>query len=182
LIAISLQEEDKLILEKLNKVLNSNRVLKFNKARKKTWKNTYLLQIYSKHMSQQLSKLGCFQAKSLTLKFPTEEQVPNNLLFIFLRGLWDGDGCIYIDKSNKYKLSLVSTLNVCMYIKNLINLKFGINSYLYRTKSSIKRNTSTRTLSISGNIQVRKFLNLLYKDATIYLERKFNKYQIIKWN
>lgn len=42
-----------------------------------------------------LKQLGCIERKSLILKFPTEEQVPFDLLHHFIRGYFDGDGSIF---------------------------------------------------------------------------------------
>jgi hypothetical protein len=39
-----------------------------------------------------------------------------------------------------------------------------------------KTNKITTTLSVGGNLQVKKVLDWLYQDATIYLPRKYEKY------
>ena len=49
-------------------------------------------------MYEDLIKLGCVPNKSLTVKFPTEEQVPKEFLSSFILGLIDGDGSIGIYK------------------------------------------------------------------------------------
>lgn len=54
----------------------------------------YRIAIYSKELAMDLIKLGCFQNKSLILKFPTEQQVPKHLIHHFMRGYFDGDGCV----------------------------------------------------------------------------------------
>ena len=47
-----------------------------------------------------LIKQGCVPKKSLILKFPTKEQVPQDLIKHFIRGFFDGDGCISISEMN----------------------------------------------------------------------------------
>lgn len=184
-ISISLQEKDKYMLDRFNSAIGSSKPLSESKLSLKNpkWQNAFKLQFSSKNISQQLSKLGCFARKSFTLKFPTEEQVSSNLINHFLRGMWDGDGCISYGYYGKYKTfdcssNLVSTEEFCKNTRNLIK-NLSINCSIVRPKYSIKNNTTTRELYIGGNKQVRKFLDWLYKDSTIYLERKFQKYQYI---
>ena len=64
-----------------------------------------------------LKKLGCVEKKSSILTFPTSQQVPNNLIYHFIRGYFDGDGSICITDKN-YHISFVGTEN---FIKELYN-------------------------------------------------------------
>lgn len=186
LICLSLQEEDKEILEKLSNNILSDRPLGFiNNTNKKNRKNMFSLRLKSNRLSTQLSKLGCPQKKSFILEFPTEEQVPSHLIRHFIRGYFDGDGCISLyTLKNKYNYitccsNICSTLNICSKIQLLLNRE-SINSYISQSKKSKEKNTTTRTLSIGGKIQTIKFLDWLYKCANIYLERKYQKYQECK--
>ena len=56
------------------------------------WRVTYRLQIGSSQWFQSLSALGYTPAKSLTLQFP---RVPSRHIPHFVRGYFDGDGCVY---------------------------------------------------------------------------------------
>lgn len=177
-IQITLAETDKYILEKFKYELSCNSPLRIEHSNNKNpnRQNTFRLSISSKHMSQQLAKLGCFQRKSLTLKFPTEEQVPKHLLNHFIRGMWDGDGSITISKNQPY-CKLTSTSYFCDSLKEILN-NINITSGVHRMKRSIKNNNTTRDLNIGRNrSNISKFLNWLYQDATIYLKRKHQKYQ-----
>lgn len=53
------------------------------------------LSIHRKKMATDLVRLGCVPNKSLILRFPTEQQVPNRWLPDFIRGYFDGDGSFY---------------------------------------------------------------------------------------
>lgn len=177
-IAISLQEEDKYILESFNKAVKSNRGLTLRERNSKNnkHKNQYRLDIVNRYMSEQLDKLGCVNAKSLTLRFPTEQQVPTYLLRHFIRGLWDGDGCISVLTSDTYKRhfrsSITSTLNVCQNIQYILLNTFNINSSI----RDYSCNNITKNLNISGFINNSIFLSWLYQDCNFYLERKMQKY------
>jgi len=91
---ISLQEKDVKILERFNYEIKSDRPLEFMYKNNDNHQNQYRLTMCSEQISTNLSLLGCTPRKSLTLKFPTEEQVPNHLIQHFIRGYFDGDGCI----------------------------------------------------------------------------------------
>lgn len=179
-VRISLQEQDKLILEKLNLSIKSNKPLNYIDygIKKPKWKNQYQLNICSGIVANQLVELGCFPNKSLTLKFPTNSQVPDHLLNHFVRGYSDGDGCIsfgYRKKILKAKASLVSTSYFCDSAKKIIEKLLNIHCGIY-SDGREKKNKVTKTLSIGGNKQVLKYLNWLYQDATVYIDRKYNQY------
>jgi len=56
------------------------------------WKNAYQLQIGSKQIFADLISLGFTPRKSSTLKLP---HIPKQLFSQFVRGYFDGDGCVY---------------------------------------------------------------------------------------
>lgn len=183
-VIIGLQERDKNLLEKLNKELECSKPLYFKDQRSKNpnWQNTYILDIHSRKISDSLFKLGMIQAKSLTLKFPTNEQVPTNLIRPFLLGCMDGDGSFSIYDGGKItprvKIGFVSTLDFCLRFQEI--LKEEMNSNCSIGKRYKDRDTTTRQLSISGNVQVMRVLDWLYKDSTIFLQRKYDKYISMK--
>ncbi len=181
-ISISLQYRDIDILEKIKSNLNSTHpISKFiRKENDKNRQDVANLVICNVHMSRQLTKLGCWPRKSLTLEPPIEEQVPKYLLRHWLRGVWDGDGCHYIYYRKGLRpdclCGVISTLNVCNFISTLLKNEIGINSHI----ACKNNNVTTRQLQVSGNKQVMKFMSWLYRDATIYLDRKFFKCQEIQ--
>lgn len=89
------------------------------------------MHLISKHFKTRLCELGCIPNKSLILKFPDENLVPKNLIKHFIRGYFDGDGCISYSFLNKEKdiisprLSLLGTenfLNGCMEYLPKVNM------------------------------------------------------------
>jgi hypothetical protein len=138
------------------------------------------LSLQSKSFKDQLINLGCIPQKSLVLKFPTEEQVPREFIIPFIRGYFDGDGCITYAFRNKKKkvitprLTLLGTedfLKGCMNYLPITNLikanKNGANE--------CKEAKWNKEDSI-------KILNLLYNNANIYLYRKYERYICFKNN
>lgn len=178
-VVITLQERDKQILEKFNFFLGHNKPLYFfnRNSKNSNWKNAYSLSFNNKYISKQLSKLGCFQCKSLTLKFPTEEQVPNHLMNHFIRGYIDGDGSI-LRTSTRYSIvcTFISTSYFCESFCTFIKGELDIDCKIRHDKRVPDK--STRELCIKGGQQkIIKFLDWLYKDSTIYLERKYKNYK-----
>ncbi len=178
---ISLQEGDKEILEKMKESISSERPLGFFKTSKynKNWSNTWSLYLNSFKISKKLSELGYMGKKSLILEFPTEKQVPNFLLRHFIRGYFDGDGCInvyLIKKTNSFKwcATIVSTENFCLELQKVIKKELNINVSI--GKRHKRSQTTTRQLRTGGNQQVFRFLEWIYKDSKIFLKRKIDKF------
>lgn len=174
-IKLALQARDKEILIKFKKDLNCNNPLKLILTSKKNpkWQDTYSLTICNRKISTNLAQLGCYQSKSLTLQFPTSKQVPKYLLNHFIRGMWDGDGSI-----NTCGGSLVSTIMFCDKLKLILNnlkVTYKIDNICN------KQNQITKTLRLTGGrVNALKLYDWLYRDATVYLQRKYEKYIIMK--
>lgn len=113
---------------------------------------------------------GCVRNKTLQLKFPTEEQVPTHLLHHFIRGYMDGDGCISFYTVNNHKAWKVGFVGQKEFLEK-IKAFFNKSHIKMTTKDDI-----TYQLNLGGNNQVEYILDTLYHDATIYLDRKYNKY------
>jgi len=54
----------------------------------------YTLNICSKKMSSDIANAGAVQNKSDLLEFPSEQIISKELIPHFIRGYFDGDGCI----------------------------------------------------------------------------------------
>lgn len=132
------------------------------------------LSIRNKHMWNALNNLGCTPRKSLTLVFPKLDIFTNKILVKdFIRGYVDGDGCLCIyPKKNTYvtSLSLVGTESFLTTIKNIF---WNIGDI--RNKSCTNWENKAYDLKFPP-VASRKIARILYENATIYLERKYNKY------
>ncbi len=128
----------------------------------------------SDQLFDDLAKLGCIEHKTQTLKFPTEEQVPQYLLHHFLRGFMDGDGSIKITQPKDNKCIRFG-LDFCGTTEMLDGIQKFFNTQLKLSKRH-KNKTNNYSLSYSGNQSVYKKLLMLYKDATIYLDRKYERF------
>lgn len=133
--------------------------------------DSHRLALYSGEFSKDLISLGCFEAKSLILKFPTKEQVPEIYLKDFLRGYTDGDGCIY--HSHDFKKLTYSMLGTRDFLDSVsqyfIDIGITSKSYIYTHGNIFNYQVGCFQYCI-------EILNHLYKDSTIFLDRKYQKY------
>jgi hypothetical protein len=113
--------------------------------------------------------------KSLIVEYP---DIPENFDRHFIRGIFDGDGCLTYHMSGNYRrytFSIVGSMNLMMSIKSKIE-KIGIYVGFRKTKSIYE-------IHVRGNRQIISLLNYLYDDSVISLDRKFLKYDdMIKWD
>lgn len=108
---------------------------------------------------------GVPPAKSLTLKPPLG--VPNHLISHWIRGYFDGDGCVDSFRNRKGgslygRVRTTSTREVLRFIR----VKLGGVGHIY------PKNSKTFSFNIYVQKDIEKFRNYIYKGATVYLERK----------
>jgi intein/homing endonuclease len=168
-IVIELQEQDKEHLNKCASFFGSPRE-PFLQLKNKGKYVAYRLELNSKHLSTSLKEKGCHTKKSFNIIFPT--WINDKLKPHFIRGYFDGDGCINIHQ-NQLNISFVSTKEFNEELK-IIFKKFDVNSQLYFPK---RYNFNTCRLDFGGSRQVKRFCDWLYQDATIFLDRKYNLYK-----
>lgn len=175
-IRIGLQEEDKQILEDMRKEICSEKELKYIDNSNKhdngyNYKNMWQLDMFSKHMCESLNKIGMTPNKSLSVTFPN---IDKSLYSSFIRGVFDGDGCIHSSTKHKYvyNCSIVGTYDLCYKIQEICNCE-GIESHI---REASNHNGITAVFEVYRKDSVIKFLDYMYKDAEMYLERKYQRY------
>lgn len=119
--------------------------------------------------------------KSLTLKFP-EHLFNHPMIHHFIRGYFDGDGSWTTRNPNiKNKQSKVNigfdilgTKHFIECVNKILHSKLNLPNNQIKIKQNIYR------LRYSGNRLSTLIGDWLYQDATIYLDRKYQKYLIAK--
>lgn len=174
-IKICLQAEDRDILEKISMTINGEVRLRssFGELHDGTLREYLTWVVYCKKMHQDLMRLGCPPAKTFNIRFPTSEIVPDHLLRHFVRGYFDGDGCISTTSPSHPVVDFSSN---CIFIDGLIK---------YLTNNNIKCNRPgvNDKNPLSGNVQLTaieniiNFYHFIYDDATIFMQRKYNTFQ-----
>ena len=134
------------------------------------------LAICSKKIVEDLAKLGIGPKKSHTVKFPA---VREDLKSHLIRGIWDGDGSVLYRKAHVTskrehpEVQLCGNINITNTVKNILIDKLGIRDVKLHPVSSI-------FLFRYSSSSAVKITNYLYKDCTIYLDRKYEKYLLGK--
>ena len=131
------------------------------------------LSLYSKHLWNVLNVNGCTPQKSLTLKFPKIELFKSEeLVFHFIRGYWDGDGCLtWSDKGHtRPEVSVLGTDEMLNPIISYICSKIPTLHINHPDKQSI-----IKYFSLYGKDAYESMCKL-YKNSTIYLSRKYKKF------
>jgi hypothetical protein len=177
-ISIHLSKTDEEILQKMSQIFYGEEILKYNTRKNKNGKIFYYvwLNLHSKHMSQHLATLGVVEAKSHKIVFP--EWLDKSLYRHFIRGLIDGDGWIYLpkieDNRNSPNVGLICTRKLNDFLKEYFEEELGLKSYLIKAhKQDFEVMCEIR---VKNYHQCKIFLDWLYKDATIFLQRKHNLY------
>ena len=168
ILEVTLTKEDETHLEKLKMCLKSNTPIKY-----KTIKNKYnacRINICNKKICEDLIKLGCTPKKSLTLKFPSNEQVPKELIPHFIRGYLDGDGCVH-KGDKKISISFVGTKEFLDKLQYIVYEELGL------TKTIIQNKGKAYQCSWGGLGNLKTWYDYLYDyENIIFLQRKFEKF------
>lgn len=181
-IRLGIQSRDEEHLQKFLESLKSN--YKICHSRKiMDGKEYYLsfVDIVSVKMVKDIIALGCTPCKTFTQIFPSDDIVPKKFQLAFIRGFFDGDGCITKTKDkykkidgtqrDNYRLFFMGTENMISHIKQILNLS---SNRIYKEGKVYK-------VYVYGNKKTYQILSeYIYKDATIYLERKYKKFLELK--
>lgn len=180
-VGVELQYSDINHLKKFNKSISGNynitdrwRRCTLGKNINYNKKHLCTLRIFSLTMYNSLEKLGFTNENSYKCKIP---QLKENLIKHFIRGFFDGDGCIcYTNKTFKVFLDSASIdfINDFLNFLKIYNINYCLSSTINEFNTQIYR------IEIYKKIDKVKFLDLLYKDSNIYLDRKYKKYLKIK--
>lgn len=149
------------IVQKMKEELDFNGKIYRSKNRSK---NRSTLQLSNKRLGDGLVKQGCIPNKSLIIECP--KNLPNKLIRHFIRGYFDGDGCLTISGKSA-RFTIIGTESVIKSIADEFN-KIDVHCTLFINKNN-------HVLSVSGNRQIDRLLKWLYKDANFYMQRKFDK-------
>lgn len=169
---LTLQGRDKVILEKMCKLIFKD---SFHLVKDR---EQFRMCIYSKKIYEDLEKLGLFQCKSFTLQFPDNKMVPERLVHHFIRGYFDGDGCMTYAKSAKYHgiygcFSILGSKDFILKLQEILEAKLKGQISVRQEK----RSPMIWTLTGASEDTIKSFYEYVYSDAKISLERKELKFK-----
>lgn len=129
-------------------------------------KTKYEVNLYSVEMMKDLEKYGVIPNKSLILKFPPIELIPEWLRHHLVRGIFDGDGGLTFDKvNNQWAVVFTGTKEVLSSIEKISNIN---GKYDYISTS----NNNTWQWRIRAQLDIIKFICWIYYDSNIFMDRK----------
>jgi len=167
---------DRSLIEKIKKSLNSDHTIVVI-AGSGNRKAIYRLRIGSHKIYNDLENIGLHPRKSLDIKFP---YVPYSFLSDFVRGYFDGDGCIAFEKvkNRPYnRLKVIFTSGSKDFLESLSKkLKqrcIGKIGRVYDSHQSYQL--------IYNSVVAAKLLEFMYSKVwerrLLYLDRKYLKYK-----
>jgi intein/homing endonuclease len=167
---LTLAKRDQEILEWLRIAMKYDGPIRAYKPSKNSFKpdaEMVMLQICSRRLSRRLQELGIEQQKTHTLKFPS---ISSSLYCHFIRGYFDGDGCInLLKRQRQLRVIIQSSEAFCLGLQHFLKDHLGIVTY-------VKEYRGIFQIRIYRNRQVRILMDFLYGDGGMRLSRKEAKY------
>lgn len=169
-------QKDRELVEKFLNLMDCDATIRFKERRE--LKNTtagelYYFSIGNNDIAKDLMNLGVTPNKSLNMKFP---EIPSEYLRHFIRGLFDGDGCVYLDnKCVRVKLlsgsqEFIEELNHQMSENGFPKRKIYV-SYSFKNEIRIP---NAHVICYSAKNTVKQFYYFIYSNVlnNMYYERK----------
>jgi intein-encoded DNA endonuclease-like protein len=180
---INLKSSDKYIIELIKKDMEYSGPIFTRKYKDDKYESAHGIAVCDKEFVDYLVNVGCIPRKSLTLKFPTVDQLPVKFIPHFIRGYFDGDGCVTKKDKNRISIfaSMVGTLDMMENIREYLTDR-GVK------KIGIHKHKNQFCLVIGGMEELARYYSIIYAEKTDhFLARKhnifvncFNVYNIYK--
>lgn len=178
-VKLCLNKDDSNHIELFKKAIGSNQPLKENACNKRD--NTVQIVICNKHFSAQLAELGCFQDKSLHLRFPNIDKKYEQS---FMLGYFDGDGCICVSNPSHPEFSVTSSYDFATSYQQILieNCELSKTKLYDRWNDGRALRNHSWTLRYGGNGNIKNIYPFLYNKTTSTvpcLKRKKEKFDKI---
>lgn len=156
------------IEQRVDKVVFPNGSEKMQKSAK--------VRIRSSQMVKSLIAAGCVPRKSFVIRFPDERVVKRELQRHFIRGYFDGDGSVWNSQTDKYSKWGFNILGNDEFIRVMSDVisSYGIHGII---KPHPSKGISRYILS--SQLKMTLFRDFIYKDSSIYLQRKYDKFHAL---
>ncbi len=180
-LGIELQYNDIGHLKKFNKSISGNykitdrwRECQISTKDKNKKNHTCCIRIFSLVMYNSLVNIGFTNNKTYDANIPF---IPKDLIRHYIRGYFDGDGCFtYTAKSFNIRFVTASNKLYVDLLKILETIKINVSTSSYISEF----NSEIYNIDINRKKDKIQFLDWIYKDCNIYLDRKYKKYLKVK--
>jgi len=165
--AVLISSNDKEIMQYLHdNMCVGNKLYELNNAK------NYLVRYRNQEAINFMKQHGLVERKSLIVQFPNN--IPNEVMPDFIRGYFDGNGSMILSKTEYNVYGQVSfAIGSKDFADGLSNkLKnYGVQNQIY-----VETRHTSYYLRVTKRSEIEKFYNLIYKDKTIFLNRKHDKF------
>jgi hypothetical protein len=162
--SLTLQSPDREVLDYFKKALNYDGPTRIDKR----W-GTCIVEIGSRSMSRDLTKLGCLKCKSLILDFPNLDIVPKNFMGAFILGYFDGDGWITITTTRQLAIGFCGSHLFIKKLQLFLKEELGLNG-------SLRSKVNHSELLYCGNKSAKRLGEYLFAAHTFSMARKRSKF------
>lgn len=163
-ISIEIHNRDKYILDLFARYIDASEdIVKVFEKR-----NHCYIRFSSNKMADTLLQYGVVPRKSFITFLP---QIEKNLMPHLIRGIFDGDGTIVVNKDKQAKVGFYGSKQLCNEISDFLHNELGLN------KNKVSKSTCYHVW-YGGRGVVSTLFDYLYKDCEdLYLRRKFVKFK-----
>ena len=168
-ISISLNDKD--LIEQIRDLINPKRKI-YN------YKKSYTIMWANKEDLQFLKSIGVTTNKSYDAS--VYFGIPNNLMCHYIRGWFDGDGCVFNSNTHDKKTNKIYSYTYVSFTTGSLNAVQGLQKMLEMNEIFTTCNQDNRKnvwyVTIKRKEMVNKFKDFIYNNATIKLDRKYHKF------
>lgn len=138
-------------------------------------KRTLALDVNSRPFCMALENLG-YGTKEHRTDIPA---MPRELLHHFIRGYFDGDGCLSVYKQNdtrRQEWSLTGNEKLLVQIQNILNQETSVSKNVALKR--YKRTTKAVGLRYGRRSDIPALYDYMYDGATVYMKSKHQKFEM----
>lgn len=167
---ITIQSKDREVLDFFAREMNLTRPMALTAPAKVGYQEKITMAICSPQMSKKLTEFGVKGNKTYELDFP--KFIPHEFINSFILGIFDADGCIYINRAGGIHFSICGTESICDGIYSFFK-ENDVDLRIWPHKSGI--------FYVGGHSRKKasQIKEILYRDSKISLSRKRIIFDII---
>ena len=160
------------ILEKIRAEIESERPIKQYVCQNGYTKSK--LYFWSSHIKKQFIEYGIVPNKTYSPDFHAPYKLDRKYWIDYIRGFFDGDGCVKKGNSLTFELNSIN-LQFLTDIQNFLHTNYNIQLELSIAHARPNEKILYRLYCYGNN--ARKIYNILYTPHSLYLKRKYDKWQ-----
>jgi hypothetical protein len=98
----------------------------------------------------------------------------------FWHGYFDGDGCLYINKSVTLQFWSAIDQDWSSFCEYLVESNYNFRIWKYERKKADGKTHKSSCLGIKNTLKIQEFLSKFYDGGLIGLTRKYSKFLLLK--